>query len=172
MNTNNILEYTEKYKELSKNLIDFNFIGSRETTWHSPSNIALIKYWGKFGDQLPQNPSISFTLKNSKTITKIEYRKASGVEPTVEYFFKGHRNPAFEEKVKKYFVKISEYLPFLKNLNLVIHSRNTFPHSTGIASSASAFSALALCLCSIENELFQTLNNKDDFLLILHLMRF
>ena len=52
MNTNNILEYTEKYKELSKNLIDFNFIGSRETTWHSPSNIALIKYWGKFGDQL------------------------------------------------------------------------------------------------------------------------
>ena len=35
----------------------------------SPSNIALIKYWGKYGLQFPINPSISFTLSNCKTIT-------------------------------------------------------------------------------------------------------
>jgi diphosphomevalonate decarboxylase len=163
METNNILEYTEKYKELSKNLIDFNLIGSRETTWHSPSNIALIKYWGKYGDQLPRNPSISFTLKNSKTISKVEYRKVVNSEWNIEYYFEGKRNLTFEEKIKNYIIKISKFLPFVKHLDFTIHSQNTFPHSAGIASSASAFSALALCLCTIENELFHTLEDKDDF---------
>ena len=32
-----------------------------------PSNIALIKYWGKYEGQIPANPSISFTLSNCKT---------------------------------------------------------------------------------------------------------
>ena len=44
------------------------------SSWESPSNIALIKYWGKYGEQLPENPSISFTLSECKTITKIHYR--------------------------------------------------------------------------------------------------
>ena len=39
--------------------------------WESPSNIALVKYWGKMGIQLPANPSISFTLNEAKTITKV-----------------------------------------------------------------------------------------------------
>ena len=42
-------------------------------TWESPSNIALVKYWGKYGEQLPANPSISFTLNNCKTAT--EFRR-------------------------------------------------------------------------------------------------
>ncbi|NJK85011.1 MAG: hypothetical protein HC906_02565 [Bacteroidales bacterium] len=29
-----------------------------------PSNIAIVKYWGKHEGQIPKNPSISFTLKN------------------------------------------------------------------------------------------------------------
>ncbi|HOU47198.1 MAG TPA: hypothetical protein PLL99_05300, partial [Chitinophagales bacterium] len=37
--------------------------------------------------------------------------------------------------------------------SLEINSSNSFPHSTGIASSASSMAALALCLTSIENEL-------------------
>ena len=39
--------------------------------WQSPSNIALVKYWGKKGKQLPQNPSISFTLSNCRTETSV-----------------------------------------------------------------------------------------------------
>lgn len=158
-----MISYTEKHKIEARNLIHFELSEPRLTEWHSPSNIALIKYWGKYGDQLPKNPSISFTLKNSKTITSIEYSRLKGIESNVEYFFDGQRNQAFEEKVKKYFTKISEYLPFLKGLDFTIHSQNTFPHSTGIASSASAFSALALCVCSIENQLFQSLNGNDEF---------
>ena len=40
-------------------------------TWQSPSNIALIKYWGKHGEQLPKNPSISFTLNDCITTTEL-----------------------------------------------------------------------------------------------------
>ena len=41
--------------------------------------------------------------------------------------------------------------------------QNSFPHSTGIASSASAFSALALCLVDMEKEIFQTPDADIDF---------
>ena len=44
------------------------------SSWESPSNIALIKYWGKYGVQLPKNPSICFTLSQCKSITKINFR--------------------------------------------------------------------------------------------------
>ena len=46
---------------------------SGEVRWTSPSNIALIKYWGKHGRQLPRNPSISFTLSNCVTDTTVNY---------------------------------------------------------------------------------------------------
>jgi diphosphomevalonate decarboxylase len=36
-------------------------------TWSSPSNIALVKYWGKKEHQIPESPSISFTLDACKT---------------------------------------------------------------------------------------------------------
>ena len=44
-----------------------------ETKWIAPSNIALVKYWGKKSIQLPKNPSISFTLSNCVTETKVIY---------------------------------------------------------------------------------------------------
>ena len=43
--------------------------------WSAPSNIALVKYWGKKENQIPANPSISFTLNNCKTITKLSFTK-------------------------------------------------------------------------------------------------
>ena len=43
-------------------------------TWESPSNIALVKYWGKYGEQLPANPSVSFTLNNCKTTTELKFQ--------------------------------------------------------------------------------------------------
>ena len=41
--------------------------------WEAPSNIALIKYWGKKGNQIPSNPSISFLLSECFTRTKINF---------------------------------------------------------------------------------------------------
>ena len=134
-------------------------------SWKSPSNLALVKYWGKYGRQLPRNPSISFTLNKAFTETTLEYKKkvstSEGVQ--LDFFFEKKPNDAFRNKMLQFLESINDIFPFLKQLHLTVHSYNSFPHSTGIASSASAMSALALCLCTLENKLFGTLENKNDF---------
>ena len=45
-------------------------------SWSSPSNIALVKYWGKNKDQTPKNSSISFTLSTCNTKTSIIFSKS------------------------------------------------------------------------------------------------
>ncbi len=155
--------FSDQYNKDAANLQNFEIKGSKFVSWESPSNIALIKYWGKYGDQLPQNPSLSFNLKNSKTVTKIIYRIKKSSDSNIQYFFEEKQNDSFEKRVKDYFEKIAVYLPFLKALDFTIYSHNTFPHSAGIASSASSFSALAHCLCSIEQELFQTFSDTEKF---------
>ena len=129
---------------------------SYTSAWKSPSNIALVKYWGKKGLQLPANPSISFTLDNALSDTKVEALKVQGqTSVSVELYFEGQRNDAFEIKIKTFLEKAVKAFTWLNNHHLVIKSSNTFPHSSGIASSASAFSALALCLCSIDEQIRQ-----------------
>lgn len=120
----------------------------------SPSNIAIVKYWGKHGNQLPNNPSISFTLTNCFTETKITYNKDIVTTPEhnvdIDFYFEGKDNPAFKTKIEKYLRDNEEHFSFLKGLHLTIESYNSFPHSSGIASSASSMSALILCLLSIK----------------------
>ena len=133
--------------------------------WRSPSNLALIKYWGKFGRQYPRNPSISFTLDHAFTDTQLQYlpKVDADTEIELEFFFEGQKNDAFREKLLRFLENIVPILPFLKQFRLRIHSSNSFPHSAGIASSASSMSALALCLCTMEKQLFGTLEEDADF---------
>ena len=44
-------------------------------SWRAPSNIALIKYWGKSAHQLPDNGSLSITLEKSSTTTSLSFKK-------------------------------------------------------------------------------------------------
>lgn len=123
--------------------------------WRSPSNIALIKYWGKKkGNQIPANASLSFTLSNSFTETELRYeeKKSASKEIELHFFFEGKAQPDFEVKIKKYFQNLSATLTFLTKYAFEIHSHNSFPHSVGIASSASGMSALALCLANLEEK--------------------
>lgn len=116
--------------------------------WTSPSNIALVKYWGKFEDQLPLNPSISFTLKKSVTSLSIEATKSSG--PSMNFYFEGQENNQFQKKISVLLEKHRLRFPWLQSHHLDIRSSNTFPHSSGIASSASSMSALSLGLLSLD----------------------
>jgi diphosphomevalonate decarboxylase len=124
-------------------------------TWQCPSNLAIVKYWGKSGRQLPKNASLSMTLDAAKTITSLNWtNKENSGRVSIDFSFEGKPNPDFEKKMEKFLHSVSdEYFPFLNTLHLSINSKNTFPHSSGIASSASAMGALALCLCSLEKEL-------------------
>ncbi len=114
----------------------------------APSNIALVKYWGKKEEQKPLNPSLSFSLEKAKTDVQIEIKKAENF--SFEFFFEGKPKPSFHPKLEKFFSKIMGELPFLKEHHLMIETSNTFPHSTGIASSASSFAAMSLALVGLE----------------------
>ena len=138
---------------------------SGQYTWSSPSNIALVKYWGKKAHQIPENPSISFTLNNCKTTTILTFSKKETKENyAFDVFLDGNKKDDFKPKIETFFKRIEAYMPFLKDYHFKIETSNTFPHSSGIASSASGMSALALCLMSVEQALYK-LNHKTDFTL-------
>lgn len=133
-------------------------------TWRSPSNLALIKYWGKYGHQLPKNASISFTLQNAYSETSLSYEeKEDNGAIELTFLFDGKANAAFKVKIVNFLSSITEYFPFLTAYRLHIESHNSFPHSAGIASSASSMSALALCLCSMERQVGITLPSEEMF---------
>ena len=118
----------------------------------SPSNIAIVKYWGKHDNQLPNNPSISFTLSRCHTETQIKARKNGTDKYAMRFLFEGKELPKFQDKIEKYLIDNQQYFGFLNGLDLVVESHNTFPHSSGIASSAASMSALVLCLLKIEQK--------------------
>lgn len=136
-----------------------------EVTWKSPSNIALVKYWGKKENQIPANPSVSFTLKNCKTTTQMEFQKKPEPSATFDFelYFEGKKKEDFKPKIQQFFKRIEQYAPFLKDYKFIIHTENSFPHSSGIASSASGMSALALCVMSLEKELNPEVINNEFF---------
>jgi diphosphomevalonate decarboxylase len=138
-----------------------NQIDNGRVTWESPSNIALIKYWGKIKNQIPENPSISFTLNNCKTITTLTYTKKNDTSNfDFEVYLDGKINDSFKPKIQTFFERVLVYLPFLKDYHFKIETSNTFPHSSGIASSASGMSALALCLMSVERQFMHEMSNE------------
>lgn len=166
-----IFDLTETDFILKK--INLNSAEKGSFTWKTPSNIALVKYWGKKEPQLPENASISFTLDACFTLTTLEYKlkkrqpelvsdshnemlnqvQHDESEFNFEVHFEGEKKDDFKPKIQKFFERIAQYVPFLKEFDFEIKSRNSFPHSSGIASSASGMSALALCIMSLEKEL-------------------
>lgn len=137
---------------------------SYQCQWSSPSNIALVKYWGKYGNQLPMNPSLSITLEKSQTLTRLQaIRCKDKGKIHVDFLFHGLENELFRAKIQNYFESISLYCPYLRQFEFKIESENTFPHSAGIASSASSMSALALCITSLENYYFKLWEKPVEF---------
>jgi len=133
-----------------------------KVTWQSPSNIALVKYWGKYDNQIPANPSISFTLNASNTTTTLSWKEKEADDNfDFEVWFEGQLEDSFRPKIEAFFKRINHMLPFLKRFSFKIETSNTFPHSSGIASSASGLSALSLCLASLAQSL--NIPHDEDF---------
>ena len=128
-----------------------NFNISNQTVSAScPSNIALIKYWGKYENQIPANPSISYTLNHCKTNTSMEF--FADEQFSVQTYLAGNEEKKFAEKIEKYFKNIEDFLPWILKGKYIIRTENTFPHSSGIASSASGFGAIAKCLINLDEQ--------------------
>ncbi|MGF3182676.1 diphosphomevalonate decarboxylase [Facklamia sp. P12934] len=109
------------------------------------TNIALIKYWGKRNQDLmlPVTSSLSLTLEAFYTQTQVHFSKSYDEDQ----FILNDQTQSIQERQK-----ISRFLdPFrqIKNTNLKarVISYNHVPTAAGLASSASAFAALA-CACN------------------------
>lgn len=131
--------------------------------WRSPSNIAIVKYWGKYGQQFPSNPSLSMTLEHAFSETHLFYKPKGQEGAALQFSFDNKENRAFEARIALVLKSWKEYLPFLDLIDVDIHSKNSFPHSAGIASSASAMSALALCMVSLEQLIYKRFSDKEFF---------
>jgi len=113
-----------------------------KSTAKAPANIAFIKYWGKQDEKLrtPLNSSISMNLSNCYTITTVEF---SGKYKRDSFFILNEKTTAKEkEKVFKHLDRVRKKAGI--NLKAKVISKNSFPKSRGIASSASGFAALTL----------------------------
>lgn len=104
------------------------------------TNIALIKYWGKADTtlKLPQNSSLSMTLDAFYTDTAF-----SLVKEDSSFSLNGElQSPAGAKRVFDY-VRVLQDRYQLPHDNFRIETTNHVPTSAGLASSSSAFAALA-----------------------------
>src|SRR5919106_888653 len=105
-------------------------------------NLAFIKYWGNRDNtlRLPMNGSISMNLDGLYTRTTVSFQPSL---PYDELVINGH------ETMGKGLDRISYLLDIIRGMANIheraeVISENNFPSGAGIASSASAFAALAL----------------------------
>jgi len=132
----------------------------------APSNIALIKYWGKKEVQLPMNPSLSLTLSEAFTESEIDYEFEEIIPRKnvhLVFDFEGEDSSKYSARIQNYFDSLLMRYPFLGQLKIILRTRNSFPHSAGIASSASSMASLALALCSLEKKFFNSFLSDEDF---------
>jgi diphosphomevalonate decarboxylase len=109
-------------------------------------NIALAKYWGKreFGHNLPAVPSLSVTLAGMATTTTVAFDPALAADA-----FTLGGQPAKEGDTKRVTAMLDRVRAKAGIATFAnVLSSNDFPTAAGLASSASAFAALALAATS------------------------
>src|SRR3990172_5138462 len=111
-------------------------------TAQAAPNIAFIKYWGNRDNalRLPSNGSLSMNLDGLYTRTTVSFQPSL---PYDELVINGHETAGKGRDRISYLLDIIRGMANITERAEVI-SENNFPSGAGIASSASAFAALAL----------------------------
>ena len=120
----------------------------KKATVKSPANIAFTKYWGRRNDDLilPLNNSVSMNLDNCYTKTTVEFGEADQDTVKVKFFKSGYKDLE-NMQLDRVINQVNRIREKYKIKNKIkIYSENNFPADSGIASSASAFSALTKAL--------------------------
>jgi diphosphomevalonate decarboxylase len=115
----------------------------------APANIAFIKYWGKSSvkDQWPANDSLSMTLANSVSTTRVQKSFQDKDEFCFEdTIIKSTDYP--DHKVIKHIERL-RVATGQSHFFVRVLSRNNFPAACGIASSASGYAALTVGLVAL-----------------------
>lgn len=123
------------------------------------TNIALIKYWGKRDETLflPMNSSLSLTLDAFYTDTKVSINTKG---KTDQFYLNGQQQTADNHQAISRFINLF-YTDKTTRPSLFIESYNHVPTAAGLASSSSAFAALAFALnkfseLNLSNEVLST----------------
>jgi diphosphomevalonate decarboxylase len=117
-------------------------MSSHSVTAQAHPNIAFIKYWGNRDDalRLPANGSISMNLQGLFTRTSVSFQPSSALD---EFVLNGREMTGHPLERVTALLDLVRAKAGLKHRAEVV-SENNFPTGAGIASSASAFAALAL----------------------------
>ncbi len=112
----------------------------------SNSNIAFIKYWGNRDHQLrlPATSSLSMNLDGLHTRTTVTFD--SSLPADVVVLGGDVQSPEATHRVSQHLDRIRKLAGLSTPAR--VDSQNNFPAGTGIASSASAFSALTVAACA------------------------
>lgn len=105
----------------------------------APSNIAFVKFMGKKDEslRLPTNDSLSMCLSDALTTTTVEFS-----EKLPEDDIDGTFSESEKKRILQHIDRIRKHAGM--TLHVRVATRNTFPKSAGIASSASGFAALTV----------------------------
>jgi diphosphomevalonate decarboxylase len=115
---------------------------AKQATTLAHPNIALAKYWGKrdYGHNLPAVPSLSVTLAGMTTATTVTFDAA--LEKDVLILGGQEASPHATARASALLDRVRSWSGVTEKARIV--SANDFPTASGLASSASAFAALAL----------------------------
>ena len=117
-------------------------MNATSATAQASPNIAFIKYWGNHDNTLriPMNGSISMNLNGLFTRTTVSFQPSL---PYDELIINGHEIAGAGRDRVSYILDIVRGMAKI-NERAEVMTENNFPSGAGIASSASAFAALAL----------------------------
>lgn len=132
----------------------------------SPINIALIKYWGKCDETeiIPINSSLSLTLNTDDLCSTTKVSLGGNFEKS-ELILNG-KSEGFSARIQRMLDFLTDSIPEegtkawdkakgeeitiskedLLKMKVYVESNNNFPTASGVASSSSGLSCLALCL--------------------------
>lgn len=109
----------------------------------APANIAFIKYWGRKDAALriPSNASLSMNLSSCTTTTTVEFSRTIEKDSVSLGF-----TPLEEKRILGHIDRIRKLTGTTDRVTVA--TKNSFPKSAGVASSASGFAALTVAAAS------------------------
>jgi diphosphomevalonate decarboxylase len=112
-----------------------------KATAKAPGNIAFVKYWGKKDPliNLPENGSLSVCLDTMNTLTTVQFSSEFKEDSVM---IDGNSTDRELPRIIKHIDHIRKLANISYKVKMV--SQNSFPNSSGLASSASGFAALAV----------------------------
>ena len=122
-----------------------------QVTVSSPTNIAVIKYWGKRDSKLnlPINSSVSVTINQADLRTVTTVTASEAFKKDRLWLNAEEEEIESNERVQKVFAMVRARSNKWEGMKVQVVSVNNFPTAAGLASSAAGYAALSFALSKL-----------------------